>query len=380
MFSYLCTINNNKTIIMETATAKRPLQAIDYLTCTKELLAMGFKSREISKAIKQAGQSVESLTEIKGYQDLPRWKGTFEVVSERHSYRTKEYRGAYHRDVDKVGYGIRQSAQYQGLKHGKIVFELLKNRFWWFDKFVKEVVEVEYPLKGCTRIENMHPDFDNYTVAEIKKLSKGKEVVNTKSLWSLYEIYREDAEIYLATGEGSLYVPIKALLSGDWNAIVERMTSYHNGYFDPENLSGYALNHRGRTKEEYAKDQKEAYENSLKPLNSVIGQSLKFYMTHQENENPEQKLFDYSIGMKDITDTAREGYSKGKFKLVSMVEFYHMPEDTQYLNFREDKATGLPIVEGRKGYTFQGQALDSFNPHKLLSNIWVLVKKGKKIK
>ena len=63
------------------------------------------------------------------------------------------------------------------------------------------------------------------------------------------------------------------------------MIKYHNQYYDPKNLSGYGLNHRGRTKEQYAIDQKNAYKKAIKSLTSKEGLKLKSILNEKNINN-----------------------------------------------------------------------------------------------
>ena len=49
------------------------------------------------------------------------------------------------------------------------------------------------------------------------------------------------------------------------------MKKYNLDYHDPIRLSGFALNHRGRTKEKYKIDKENDYANAIKPLESKRG-------------------------------------------------------------------------------------------------------------
>lgn len=261
-------------------TLVQTFEAIDFLTCKDDLLNIGFTIDEIKKAIEDSGNTKESLTDKKGFLNEPKYMKVYEVTKERHQFKVDEYRGEYKKEVLKTGIECRISAQYQGLRHGGIIFHLLKNRFNWFDKFNKKIKELVKPLEGYVRIKDVPNDFDNLTLKEIKELTEGKEVTKTKSLWSLHQMYTgSNYEMYLDTEFGTLYVPIQSLINKDFSLIENRMTTYALSYHDPINLSGYALNHRGRTKEEYKRDKEQDYNNMVKPLESKEALKLKKFLS-----------------------------------------------------------------------------------------------------
>lgn len=69
-----------------------------------------------------------------------------------------------------------------------------------------------------------------------------------KFKWDMYHLdsYEDNktkktiySDIYLKTSEGSLYCPIEALVNYDKEAIIERHTSYHKGYYNTSDRKKY---------------------------------------------------------------------------------------------------------------------------------------------
>lgn len=69
-----------------------------------------------------------------------------------------------------------------------------------------------------------------------------------KFKWDMYHLnsYEDNkthkiiySDIYLKTAEGSLYCPIEALVNYDKEAIIERHTSYHKGYYNTSDRKKY---------------------------------------------------------------------------------------------------------------------------------------------
>lgn len=212
---------------------------VEWLTC-KEYLRKYFSDDQIKRAIENAGLTVEDLTEEKGYRagSFPTWMKTCEIVKENHTFDTDEYKGEYKKRVTVNGWLIRQPNQYQRLKHGEIIEELLKERFEWFNggAFMKVVdVAVKTEVHEFTSLRNVPEELRGLTVAELLD-GANRSVSALKSKWKIFEPHRDDNDIYLeCTGhETSLYVPFKALMECDWNAIVDRHVSYHSEYYKGE--------------------------------------------------------------------------------------------------------------------------------------------------
>lgn len=259
----------------------KTFEAIDFLSCRKELNNLSFSDNEINNALKICGFNKDSLTDKKGYRIEPMYLSIYEVTKQNHQFKMKEYNGQWEKEVYVSGIEVRVIAQYQGLKHGDIIKTLLMNRFEWFDSFQvdknykEKVLELDY--LGRLDINKLTEEQKKLTIDELIKLTT-IEVVNKKSAWSLHEMTREDYEIYLTTEFGTLYVPIKAILNNDFSLIKNRLESYALDYCDPINLSGFALNNKGRTKEEYKKDKEKDYANMIKPLESKEAKLLQKYL------------------------------------------------------------------------------------------------------
>lgn len=244
----------------------------EWLKCYDILISFGFTKEEINKAIDEAELKLSSLTDTSGYENIDMFKHlkvTYDIIRNSYYFTKKVYNGEWEKEVKTHGYEIRTPSTYQGLRHGDIIFNLLKNKFSWFDDDIfnlfTKVEQNKFNLDS--KVKDFYHDYSNFTVKEIIELRDNPKVVK-KSLWSIYELHNDSDEIYLKTEFGSLYVPYKALLKYDKKIIVERMKKYNLDYHDPIRLSGFALNHRGRTKEQYKIDKENDYANAIKPLES----------------------------------------------------------------------------------------------------------------
>lgn len=265
---------------MNTTTEQKAISLTEWFTGTPELLKLGFTEAEIEKAILDSDNNVDTLTEIKGYQSLPKWMKKAEVVQESgYRYFAEVYHpngGDWKRTEWRTGIGVRQTAQYQGLKHSAILFALFSNKWAWFDTFKKkEECSIKKFLSDLP-ISQIPAEFQNLTPSELRREYLIEKEVKECSQWKIYEM-REDGEIYLETASGSLYVPIAALVNKDFPLIDKRMRTYW-GWYNKVDLSGYALNHRGRTEAQYLIEQAEAQSKNLLPLESPEAIQLKKYL------------------------------------------------------------------------------------------------------
>jgi hypothetical protein len=257
------------------------LSLIEWFNGTPDLLKLGFSESEIEKAILDSGTTVEDLTEVKGFQSLPSYYKRFEVVQEKgHRYFVEVFHpngGDWKKTEWRTGMGVRIPAQYQGLRHSKILFALFSNKWSWFDSFKKkEECSIKKYLSDLP-ISQIPEQFQNLTPTELRREYLIEKELKECSLWKIYEM-RDDGEIYLETSKGSLYVPISALIQSDFSVIEERMRNYWGSYRKVD-LSGYSLNHRGRTEAQYLIDQAEDQKKSLEPLKSPEGLQLKKYLS-----------------------------------------------------------------------------------------------------
>lgn len=253
------------------------IKVIDYLKCRKSLNNLGITDEEINKVLDELGYNKENLCDTIALEKSEPYQKPFEFVKSGTST-FKEYsvvKGKeYIREYTALAKFYRVPAQYQELKHGAIIYRILCNKYDWFDTFqkdksYKESETAEYfDTIGRLNVNKLPEKYFNMTVAELISLKEEVKISKKESAWSLYEMYNENYEMYLDTEFGTLYVPIKALLNKNTKLITNRMTSYAMSYHDPKNLSGFTLNHRGRTKEEYVKDKQKDYENMITPLNS----------------------------------------------------------------------------------------------------------------
>ena len=257
---------------------EQKFEAIDYLKCRKALNQLGFTDKEIRAALIAANLDVDDITDKNGFEKFPHWLPVGEIITDRHSFQVKRYKGSYYKKEYTTGWLIRVPAHYQGLRHEKLLRALLEARFPWFESFTiikKEEKKNDLFYKSIRSINDIPKEYDSMSVAELKQLLTSTESVDkVKSRWSLYEMHDEKYEIYLNTEFGTLYVPLKALLAGDVKAIKDRMTSYAMSYHDPKNLSGFSLNHRGRSREHYQADKWEDYNKMVAPIESKEAKEL----------------------------------------------------------------------------------------------------------
>lgn len=266
---------------METNT-QTTYQRIDYLTCRKYLNNLGITDGEINTALDQLGITKRDLVDEIGF---PKEHTTpYQKPHEFSKYDIiyyKLYNGEYEKSCTRKGSLYFVPAQYQGLMHGKIIYQILVNRYSWMDDFKvkKSYKESEFDeyfdVLGKLNVKKLPEEYHELTIKEILERNKFVEIIKDKSAWDLYEMSNENYEIYLQTENGSLYVSIKALLDKDFSIIEKRMLDYGNSYYDYKNLSDYALNHGGRTKEEYAKDKLNEYNKFIGALKSKEALKLK---------------------------------------------------------------------------------------------------------
>lgn len=269
---------------MDKSEEKKIPEIIDYLTCRNALNEIGFSDDEIRKALQDLEMSKKDLCDEKAFEHGKPYHRVYEYIR-RGIGHFKKYQSEYIKEYTANADIYLVPAQYQGLRHGKIIRQLLNNRYDWFDTFLKDKSYKEsetgeyFNSIGWLDVNSLPDKYKEMTVNQIIELSKEKNLVKKESAWSLYEMYgSKDYEIYLTTSKGSLYVPIKALIDKDWFLIEQRMKSYAISYHDPINLSGFALNHRGRTKEEYKKDKEADYNNTIAPLESPEALKLKEHL------------------------------------------------------------------------------------------------------
>lgn len=261
-----------------------------------KLKSWGFTDDELDKAITDSGNKLSTITEEEGLEsnNLRYLKNThYEILKESHNFNKIIYiviQGISCEGWKPVhGYLIRKQAQYQGLKHSEILFYLFKNKYEWFDTFYKnknyqkKELDEYFDTIGRFDINKLPEKYHNLTISEILKLKNdSKSITKQESAWSIYELHSGDNsndEMYLTTEFGSLYVPYKAIIDSNFSLIKDRLNSYALSYHDPIKLSGYALNHRGRSKEEFKADTEKDYNNMIKPLESKEALLLKKYLT-----------------------------------------------------------------------------------------------------
>lgn len=247
-----------------------------WLKCYDSLKEFGFTDAKINKAIEKAGLNLNLLTDRKGYENLnifSFWKTPYSIVNENYFFNKKVFKGVWEKVVRVNGYEVRVPSQYQGLNHGKIIYNLLKDRFSWFEDdifFIEKVEKLNIFPDDYSRLKDIPKEFQKYSVKDLLS-GKIKKTTIKKSKWDIYELcnYKNHTdEIYLSTEHGSLYIPYTAIFEGNSQIIIDRMESYALSYHDPIKLSGFALNGNGRTKEEYKKDKEQDYLKMILPLKS----------------------------------------------------------------------------------------------------------------
>lgn len=259
---------------------------IDYLKCKKHLNDFGITDEEINKALDNLGITKKDLCEEIGFKNEGQtpYGNTWEEIGRGTIYLVEYKDNGFEKRYRRTGMRYLIPHQYQGLKHGDIIFEILKNKFEWFPSFKVQKFYEESPVEeyfdtiGRLDVNRLPEEFKKLSVQELLNMNSKIKITKEESGWNLYEMSSSDHyELYLRTEFGSLYVPFKALMNKDWKAIEHRMKTYALSYHDPINLSGYALNHRGRTKEQYAEDKKEDFNKMIKPLESKEALTLKSY-------------------------------------------------------------------------------------------------------
>lgn len=201
----------------------------DWLTCKKELIDLGFKETEINKALRQLKFTLDDLTDKKDFETEPNYYNPRLLSEDFHTCYKKEHVTVKGKCFESCKYKPYQAqtwiiqATYQGLKHGNIIHKLLSNKFEWFNKFK----------------------------------------------WDIYELRSDDAEIYLKTKFGSLYVPIKSLMKKDPEIIKNRMLDYYGSYRNIRDKKINKCNHKiNEHPQNCPKCQQKFYEKEIKPLTS----------------------------------------------------------------------------------------------------------------
>jgi hypothetical protein len=264
---------------MKHATTQKQISLTDWFNGTEELLKLGFTENEIEKAIIDSGNDVNSLTDIQGFQSFPQFLKRAELVDANYSYTKTTHIIQQGKDFEArervKGIGVRVPANYQGLKHGKILFALFSKKWSWFASFNKtETCEIKKYLSDMP-MSQIPEEFKHLTPQQLRSEYLLEQELSECSLWEIYEMHN-DAELYLNTDNGSLYVPIKALINSDFFIIEERMKSYWSSYLG---VCGFALNHRGRSEDQYKNDQQEAYNKAMSALQSPQAKQLKKYLS-----------------------------------------------------------------------------------------------------
>lgn len=239
---------------LQEGNSNKPL--IEWLSCTKGLLELGFSLDEINKALKQSETTLSDLTDTEKHEQgktnyFDSKQEYYELINDHTTGYFKEVKiikgKEFVHEYQASAKEYRVQAHYQGLKHEKIISKLLENRFKWFSKFKWRIYEFRYN------------EAKNY-------------------------------EIYLETSLGTLYVPVLALMRNDPKIINERMLTYCGSYrsgkdVTSENSSEYQLNgkRQGLTLEQYKEQQKQFYEKEIAPLASRVFEQLKKFLEKERS-------------------------------------------------------------------------------------------------
>ena len=216
------------------------IKLIDWLNCKDDLLKV-FSKGEIETALKQTGYTKEDLTSIETFENEPYAK-IKELVKDRYRGKIRVFRDVTveGQTVSMEGYkeatvrDFRVIHNYQGLKHSKLISQLLQNRFKWFNKFKWDIYELR--------------DLENY---EVYLTTEEK-----------HKSFKSDLK---------LYVPLKALLQKDKQAIENRNKEYWLSYCN----SSYGLNKRNnKTLEQFNKRKEKERGEYLEVLNSKVAKSF----------------------------------------------------------------------------------------------------------
>ena len=212
-------------------------EPIEWLSCKTELLRL-FTEDEIKKALVDTGTTVRDLTYEEEFETVPPYQKPSVMVKDWHTgtvRRTMNYKGKEWETHEEARIQTwRVTAQYQSLSHGKIIHRLLSNRFKWFTEFTWNIYGFDYQ-----KLEN-------------------------------YEIYMKTTKAEGDTDNvgASLYVPLKALVDGDVEAIKKRHGDYMKWYYSDLGITGKEK--REREKKYLAK--------ALQPLQSPEAQKLFEYL------------------------------------------------------------------------------------------------------
>lgn len=222
---------------METEAIK--YQRIDYLTCRTQLNELGISDAEINKALDDLGMAKEDLCDTHAVKSCRECYHKIKEFVNSGVGTFTAYKDGYEKKYNANADFYLVPARYQGLRHGKIIHKILSNRYEWFELFTvdKNYKESEtgewFDSIGRLSTKDLPEKYLNMTVKQVIALSEKKNIVRKKSAWNLYEMYEAKRyEIYLTTELGSLYVPLKALLDGDVDAIKNRQVNYAKTYTD----------------------------------------------------------------------------------------------------------------------------------------------------
>ena len=245
-----------KTKNLLTKELKKP---INWLHCKDVLLELGFTKTEITKALEENFLTVDKLTSKESFEFEPRHLSVHEITKDISWFDKKVYSTVIEKgvrvevegSVRTKGVEVRIIDNYQHLKDSAIFYTLLKNKFKWFTSFT------EFTQKDKNEIKEEY-----YQSTAPKDLNKDrlKEVLfsaeRKASKWDIYHIESFDKEIYLTTSEGSLYIPLNAIMKKDFSIIEKRMEDYFKSWCNND---------------------KKKIKKNLTPLDSIEANQLKEY-------------------------------------------------------------------------------------------------------
>ena len=215
---------------------EKELPIYAYWSNYEKALKLGFTEEEIKEASKKCNLEYSDVSEIKGFQEESHiFYKTHQFVKKSHQYHERRYcnNGEQLMNGKTVsGIGVRVPSNYQGNTTKNILMELMKNRYDWFDSFIIDKNYTEKPLSyaysiGRLTLDKLTEEHKNLTGHQLIELANSSiEIQRAKSAWEIYDLDM----LYLSTKNGSIYVPLEAILKSDIDIVIDRMTKYFKSY------------------------------------------------------------------------------------------------------------------------------------------------------
>ena len=218
---------------------KSAKSALFWFDSTDELKTIGFSEKEILKAIKQAGETAESLT-------------TFDMVeASADNYANSEYH-------ELVSTNNRQYFEEEKIIKGKV--------------FTRRYIGLanEYRTKGNYQSTKHEPILRNLLLNKFTYLKNFK--------LEIFSMYGEGKnwQIYLKVNKSnnSVYVPVMALIKKDSKIIIDTMLESHGNFRNQRDPKMKTHNHKEHEHQQTNGGcglcQEKFYQDSMKPLKSII--------------------------------------------------------------------------------------------------------------